>query len=46
MRQFEAIVTGDSIKVRLREMIHQFFKRYLKHKILKRKDAETQANIK
>lgn len=39
-------MAGDSIQQRLREMIRQFFKRYLKYKIYKRKDADCQVNFK
>lgn len=46
LRRFEALVAGDSIQQRLKEMIRQFFKRYLKYKIYKRKDADCQVNFK
>ncbi len=46
MRQFDAIVTGNSIQERLRDMMRQFMKRYLKYKMYKRKDADCQVNFK
>lgn len=46
LRRFEALVAGDSIQQSLKEMIRQFFKRYLKYKMYKRKDADCQVSFK